>query len=77
MKIWCMKTSGIQLRQIGKYLALNIYYLRRMVKNQLLKVECQIWKWIRNPSKESRTLIYKITEINKMQHVQEIKVTKS
>lgn len=48
-------------------MALNIYYLRRMVKNHLLKVECQMWKWTRNPSKESRTLIYKITEINKMQ----------
>lgn len=69
MKIWCIKTSGIQLKQIGKYLALNTYYLRRMAKNHLLKVECQIWKWTRNPSKESRTLIYKITEINKMQNM--------
>lgn len=69
MKIWCIKISGIQLKQIGKYLALNTYYLRRMVKNHLLKAECQMWKWTRIPSKESRTLIYKITEINKMQYM--------
>lgn len=52
MKIWYIKTSGIQQKQIGKYLALNTYYLKRMDKNQLLKVECQIWKWTRNLSKK-------------------------
>lgn len=51
MKIWYIKTSGIQLKQIEQYLALNTYYLKRMAENQLLKVEWQIWKWKRNPSK--------------------------